>query len=166
MTATGSKSSGALRAILCGGFVAGTIDIGSAAIINHLSPVMIMKVVAGGLLGRSAFNGDTSTAMIGMLLQWAMSLIIATIFVVAARLLPGLLRRWIASGVAYGVVTYFVMTHIVVPLSAIGNGTFPPFNPVKFCGDMIAMILFGLIVAFFAQRFLRPDRPASLKNTN
>jgi uncharacterized membrane protein YagU involved in acid resistance len=133
--------------------VAGTIDIGAAAIITQLSPIFIMKIVAGGLLGRSAFDGDASVAALGMLLQWLMSIIIAAIFVIAARSLPGLLRHWIASGLAYGVVVYFVMNYAVVPLSAIGKG-FPPFDLYKFSANMTAMLVFGLIVAYFAQRFM------------
>jgi len=154
MQTTANAPSGSAPAILWGGLVAGTIDVGAASIISGLSPIKIMKIVAGGLLGRSAFDGDASIAVLGMLLQWGMSLLIAAIFVVAARRLPGLVRRWIASGIAYGVVTYFVMNYVVVPLSALGKGTFPRFDLTQFSENMLAMILFGLIVAYFAQRFL------------
>jgi hypothetical protein len=153
MPNTASAPSGTLRAILYGGLIAGTIDIGAASIITGLSPIRIMKIVAGGLLGRSAFDGDASIAVVGMLLQWGMSIVIAAIFVVAALRLPGLLRRWIASGLAYGVVTYFVMNYVVVPLSALGKGV-PRFDPTQFSENMLAMLLFGLIVAYFARRFL------------
>ena len=145
------------KAILCGGFVAGTIDIGAASIISGLDPVHIMKIVAGGLLGRSAFQGDATVAAIGMLLQWGMSLLIAAIFVFASRRLIAFRRRWIAAGVAYGVLVYFVMNYVVVPLSAIGHRTFPHFVLVGFCENMLAMLLFGVIVAWFAQRFLGRD---------
>lgn len=151
MGTTTNASSGVVPAILWGGLVAGTIDIGAAATISQLSPIKIMKIVAGGLLGRSAFEGDASIATIGMLLQWGMSILIAAIFVVAARRLPGLLRAWVASGVTYGVVTYFVMNYVVVPLSALGNGSFPRFHLAQFSENMLAMILFGLIVAYFAR---------------
>ncbi len=147
-----NATSGPLAAILWGGFVAGTIDIGAASAITGLAPTMIMKIVAGGLLGKSAFEGGASIAVSGMLLQWAMSILIAAIFVIAARRMPGLIRHWVASGIAYGVATYFVMTYIVVPLSALGHGV-PKFDPKGFFWNMLAMMLYGLIVAFFAQRF-------------
>jgi len=153
MPTSTNASTGAVPAILWGGLTAGTIDIGAASIITGLSPVRIMKIVAGGLLGRSAFDGDASVAMIGMLLQWGMSIVIAAIFVVAALRLPGLIRQWIACGIAYGAVTYFVMNYVVVPLSALGKG-FPRFDLAQFSENMLAMLLFGLIVAYFAQRFL------------
>ena len=85
MSSANNAPSGALPAICWGGFVAGTIDIGAAAVITQLSPIFIMKVVAGGLLGRSAFEGDASVAALGLVLQWAMSIIIAAIFVIANR---------------------------------------------------------------------------------
>ena len=47
-----------LKAVLCGGLLAGTVDIGAASLISGLDPVQIMKIVAGGLLGRGAFRGD------------------------------------------------------------------------------------------------------------
>lgn len=160
MPSANSSSSGVLPAILWGGFTAGTIDIGAAAIITQLSPILVMKIVAGGLLGQAAFQGDASIAALGMVLQWAMSLVIAAIFVIAARRLAGLTRRWIASGLAYGVVVYFVMNYVVVPLSALGKGKFPPFDPIKFSENMLAMLLFGLIVAYFARRVLTRDASA------
>ena len=153
MGAEDRGASAVAKAIVCGGLVAGTIDIGAASVISGLGPVKIMKIVAGGLLGRAAFEGDATTAAIGMLLQWGMSLLIAAVFVLASRRLPALRRRWLFAGLAYGVVVYLVMTYIVVPLSAIGHRTRPKFVPVSFCENMMAMLLLGTIVAWFAQHW-------------
>jgi uncharacterized membrane protein YagU involved in acid resistance len=78
-----------------------------------------------------------------------MSLIIAAIYVVAARWLPIIQRLWIVAGLAYGAVIFFVMNYIVMPLSAWAKG--PNFTAEKFAENMLAMLLFGLIVAFFAR---------------
>ena len=138
-----------LAAILLGGFVAGTIDIGAAALINIVSPILILDFIAGGLLGKTALAGDATVAFLGLVLQWAMSLVIAAIYVVAARWLPIMQRRWIVGGLAYGAVVFFVMNYIVVPLSAWKK--FPHFTAEQFAENMLAMLLFGLIIAFFAQ---------------
>lgn len=144
-----------VTAILLGGFVAGTIDIGSACVINGLGPVVILHAIASGLLGRASFSGGISSAILGLLLQWAMSVAIAAVYVVAATRLPVLLRRWLACGLAYGVAIFFVMNYVVVPLSAASpNHNFPKFSAVHFAGNLAAMLLFGLIVAWFAQRKL------------
>jgi hypothetical protein len=44
-------------AILAGGLIAGTLDIGAAALIYALSPGDILRSIAGGLLGAPALQG-------------------------------------------------------------------------------------------------------------
>jgi len=139
-----------LNAILLGGFIAGTIDIAAAALINMISPIIILRFIAGGLLGKSALSGGTGVALLGLGLQWAMSLIIAAIYVLASRWLPILRRRWIAGGLAYGLVIFFVMNYVVLPLSAWAR--WPGFTVAKFAENLVAMLLFGLIVTFFVRQ--------------
>lgn len=143
-------------AILLGGFVAGTVDIGSASLINWRSPVFILHAVAGGLLGRVSFAEGTGSAALGLLLQWAMSLVIAAVFVAASRRLTVLSRRWALAGLSYGVGLFAVMNYVVVPLSAYAS--FPDFGPLKAAENLAAMLLFGLIVALFARS--EPADPA------
>jgi uncharacterized membrane protein YagU involved in acid resistance len=86
---------------------------------------------------------------LGLVLQWAMSIIIASVFVVAARWRPVLKRHWVKAGLAYGVIVFLVMNYVVLPLSAIGHA--PRFRVVHFVEDIVAMLLFGTIIAFFAR---------------
>jgi uncharacterized membrane protein YagU involved in acid resistance len=88
-------------------------------------------------------------SLLGLVLQWAMSLLIAAIFVLAAQRLAWMCRRWVAAGLAYGVVVFVVMEYVVVPLSAANN---PHFTPVSLLENVLAMLLYGLIIAFFARR--------------
>ena len=74
-----------LAAALWGGFIAGTLDIGAASVISGYNPLVILKYIAGGVLGKSALAGGPSVAILGLLLQWGMSFIIAAIFVLATR---------------------------------------------------------------------------------
>lgn len=143
--------------ILFGGILAGTLDIGAASLINSANPSRILQAIASGLLGKSAFVDNSSVAL-GLVLQWAMAIIIASIFVAAAQWRPVLKRHWVKAGMAYGVVIFVVMNYVVLPLSAIGHP--PRFRVVHFMEDILAMLLFGIIVAFFARE--RPSRlPAS-----
>ena len=139
------------KAILWGGVVAGTVDIGAASLINWLSPVFIMQVIASGVLGKPSYQGGPNSAVLGLVLQWAMSILIAAIYVLAAARIPRLGRHWALGGLLYGVVVYFVMTYVVVPLSAAGLSH--AFHLRSFIENMLAMLLFGLIVAFFQRRF-------------
>src|SRR5262245_33874335 len=107
-----------LFAIVLGGSIAGTIDVGAAALINLVNPVIVLRFIAGGFLGKAAMSGGATTALLGLALQWAMSLLIAAVYVMASGWLPVLRRRWITCGLAYGVVIFFVMNYVVMPLSA------------------------------------------------
>jgi hypothetical protein len=139
--------------VIFGGFIAGTIDIFAAALISHLSPVAIMRIIAGGLLGKTALQGGWEVALLGLVLQWAMSLLIAAIFTAAALRLRWMTARPWVAGLAYGVVVYFVMNYLVLPLSAWHHT--PAFKPVLFAENMLAMLVFGVIIAFCARHALR-----------
>ena len=103
------KASSPLAAILLGGLIAGTVDIGAAALINQVNIPRIMQAIASGALGRASFQGGARSAVVGLGLQWAMSLVIAAIFVLAARALPALRYGWALAGLAYGAVVFAVM---------------------------------------------------------
>ena len=137
-------------AILLGGLIAGTVDVGAAVLMSGKDAVFILQFIAAGLIGKTAsFQGGTATAVLGLVLQWVMSLIIAAIYVLASLRLGWLRRTWVAAGLAYGVVVFVVMNYVVRPLSAIGG--VPHFKPLSFAENMAAMLLFGVIVAFFAR---------------
>ena len=147
-----------LGIVVAAGLLAGTIDIGAASLINRLSPVVILQAIASGLLGKGAFAGGAATASVGLLLQWGISILIAGIYLMVTAAWPGMRRRWCLTGVLAGVVIFVIMNYLVVPLSA---APFRPrfalhplltaFTPYKFVANLLAMALFGLIVAFSAR---------------
>jgi hypothetical protein len=151
---TGANRS-ALNTIVVAGLISGTVDIGAAALINLLSPVVILQAIASGLIGQASFNGGAASALLGLLLQWAMSMLIAALYLAFTARLPHLRRRWTRTGLVAGVVIFLVMNYLVVPLSA---APFRPhldlrallmhFTPYKFVANLLAMVLFGLIIAF------------------
>jgi hypothetical protein len=147
--ATGSDNIRSVIKILVGGFIAGTLDIGAAALIYSLNPEDILHSIAGGLLGVEALHAGIAVAGLGLLLQWAMSIIIAAIYAAAVNVLSGLKGRWVIGGVACGIVVFFVMNYVVVPLSAWHR--LPHFTPQLFGENLAAMLLFGLIIAYCAR---------------
>jgi len=140
-----------LQAILLGGFVAGTVDIGAASLISGRDPVFISQYIAGGLLGKAALEGGMQTAALGVVLQWAMSIVIAAIYILASRVLPVLRSQWLIMGILYGIPVQFVMTYVVLPLSAWHR--MPKFAlNLALAENLAAMMVFGVIVAWFASR--------------
>jgi hypothetical protein len=138
-----------IGAAVAGGLVAGTIDIGAACLINMRSPVVITHAIASGLLGPASFRDGAASAWLGLVLQWAMAVVIALIYGYAVDLLPGLRQRWIAAGLMAGVVTFVVMNYVVLRLSAVGR--FASFTVAGFSENLVAILLFGTIIAYFAR---------------
>jgi uncharacterized membrane protein YagU involved in acid resistance len=138
-----------LLAVLGGGWIAGTVDIGSACLINSLPPPVILQAIASGVLGASAFHDGLGAVLAGLLLQWAMAQVIAGVYVSALVRWPKLGRHPLGGGSVYGIVLYGVMNYVVVPLSAAPFG--PPVQPLKRLENLLAMVAFGVIVAVAAR---------------
>lgn len=152
-----------IRAIVYGGLAAGVLDLLDAFVFFGLRsgarPLAILHSIAAGLLGRDASRaGGAQTAALGFVLHFLVALIIAAIYVAASRVLPILRRRWRICGLVFGVVAYFVMTFVVVPLSNAGPGRIAfaiPVAPVLINGLAIHALGVGLPIAYFASRVRR-----------
>lgn len=154
-----SRIGGHVRAaIVRGGIVAGTVDVAAAVTIFHVGPLKVLQSIAGGLLGKSAYQGGVPVALLGLLLQWAMGMIIAAIFVLAAGRLPTLIRHWAFRGATYGLMILVGMNYLVVPRSTAGNGSLPHFSAEMLIANLLAMIVYGCIVAWFARRHAPIDK--------
>ncbi len=117
----------ALRAILTGGIVAGTLDIVAAITIyavRGVSPVRILQSIASGLFGRAAFAGGARTAALGLFLQFFIATVATAAYYVASRKWKALIHRPILYGALYGVAVYAFMNYVVLPLSAVAKRPF------------------------------------------
>ena len=126
---TGSPKPRAFDTIVYGGLLVGVLDILDAMIFygvrSGITPVRILQSVAAGLLGRASYTGGAKTAALGLLLHFFNATLFAIGYYFLSRLLPWLNRNAVIAGLLYGVAAYFIMTFIVVPLSAIGPRTTP-----------------------------------------
>jgi uncharacterized membrane protein YagU involved in acid resistance len=149
-----SSSGPWLKWLAVGALVAGAFDITYAIVFSYLRrgtpPSRILQSVTSGVLGRAAYDG-TRTAALGLGLHFLNAFIITTIFFLAARSWPALVRRPIAIGAAYGLLVYLVMNFVVIPLSAIG--VFPRPAPVLWMTELsVHMFLVGVTIALAAHR--------------
>ena len=142
------------RAAVVAGLVAGTIDIGAAALINHVGPALILQGIASGLLGMKSYSGGAGTVTLGLVLQLAMSIAIAGIYAAAATRLAWLRSRPVLAGLAFGVGVFIVMNLIVVPLSAFGPKP-AHISLIWLLLNVLAMLVFGVIVATIVRWGLR-----------
>ena len=143
------------RPIIAGGLVAGTLDIGAASLINWVSPVLILHYIASGILGTQAFTVGAAATYLGLILQWLMSILIAAIYFFVTSRWRSLRMQWWLGGLSAGAVIFLVMNYLVMPLSA-APATYRDivehFHPMKAAANLLAMFVFGLIVAYCAYR--------------
>jgi hypothetical protein len=152
-----------IRAMGYGGLAAGVLDILDAFIFFGLRsgarPMAILHSIAAGVLGRDAARaGGMPTAALGFLLHFMNAFIIAAIYVIVSRFMPVLRKRWVICGLAYGIVAYFVMNSVVVPLSNAGPGRIGftlPATAVFINGLAIHAFGVGLPIAYFASKTSR-----------
>lgn len=147
------------QAIFWAWLVAGTLDIGDAAVwslIKGGSPLDMLRYVASGPFGDGANQGGAGMALAGLGVHFAIMLAMVATYVFAARRLPVLVRRPWIFGPLYGLALYGVMFLIVRPLRF---GTWPNLAPDSLTNQLVAHIVFvGLSIGLITAHFLR--RPA------
>lgn len=151
------------RAVLYGGLAVGVLDALDAlfffGLIKGAPPIRIFQAIAGGILGRSTFDGGVATLLMGLGLHFFIAFSIALTYALASRRLPILIERPWLCGAVYGVLVFFFMSYVVVPLSAAGAGRFSV--PWLLNGLVGHALLVGMPSALFARRGAgdRPFRP-------
>ena len=137
------------------GLIAGTLDLTAACIQSYVlrgvSPLRVLRYVAGGLLGPDAFNGGPGTAALGLALHFLIATTWATVYYAASRRLPLLVRQAVVCGLLYGIVVWCVMNLIVLPLSALPKGSFTLSGVL--IGAGILMVCIGLPIALIVRRY-------------
>jgi hypothetical protein len=112
-----------IRSTLIGGLTTGVLhmvtQVGIVFGILLGNPfISSLQYVASGAMGNAAFAGGLATALLGLILEFLMTTIIAGIFMVSAARIPFLRRYVIPGSLLYGFGVFIVMNFVVLPLSA------------------------------------------------
>ena len=139
----------AVLAVSIGGLIAGTLDLLQACIYFGWD---IPLVIAGGLLGRKAFNGGVGTYVLGVVLHYFIALSATTIYYAASRRLVFLKESWFICGLFFGAAVDNFMRLIVLPLSALhSHGPYALTDLLK--GVVTHALVIGLPIAYSIRRF-------------
>lgn len=142
------------KAILMAWMTAGTLDLADAVLWArlHRRPAgRMLQFIASGVIGKRAFKGGPPAAAIGVLVHYAIMLVMVTAFILAAGQLPILKRLPYVCGPIYGVGLYLVMYRIVLPWRLPGPPA--PFDPAGIANQIFAhTCLVGLPIAIIAAR--------------
>jgi hypothetical protein len=146
-----SRENSALLAIAVGGGVAGTVDLLQACILFGWD---IPLVIAGGLLGRDAFQGGVGTYILGVFLHFFIACSAAAVYYAASRKLRFMTEHPLVCGLFFGAAVEDVMRFIVLPLSALHSR-----GPYKLkdliLGLVVHMVVVGLPISFSVRRFAK-----------
>ena len=95
------------------------------------------------------------SALLGLVSHYFIAFMIATVFYVASRKFPFLIRHAVPCGLLYGFLVWIVMNYVVVPLSAIH--AVPAMSLAGFISGPIGHpFLVGLPAALFTRKFSAP----------
>ena len=145
-----------LRLSVIGGLIIGTLhlifQVGLVYGLILKSPfISSLQYLASGAIGNAAFTGGLATALLGLILEFVMTIIIAGVFIFSADRIPLLRRHVIIGSLLYGFGVFIVMNFIVLPLSAA-----PPLPdpPTWFFIEAILehILLIGLPLGILVQR--------------
>lgn len=144
------------RAVALGGLTVGVLDGLDAVVFFGLrsgaNPVRIFQGIAGGLLGgQAAVAGGWPTALLGLVLHFAIATTIVAVFYGASRRFSVLTQQPFVWGPLYGIAVFLTMYLVVLPLSALHGTGLPRALPVLLNAVLIHIVGVGTPSALFAR---------------
>ena len=142
------------RALLYGAGAVGAIDFLYATVFVVLRGrpwYRAWQGVASAVLGAESFNGGYPTALLGIVLHFTVAACIVAVYLLASRWVPILRQKTLLCGIAFGVIAFFVMNLVVVPLTRIGPQPLV-WSAFNVGGLIVHAFLLGPAAAYFAGR--------------
>lgn len=143
-----------LRALLYGAIAVGAIDFLYATVFVVLRGrpwYRPWQGVASAVLGPDSFAGGYRSALLGVVLHFTVATCIVGVYLLGSRWLPILRQRTLLWGLAYGLIAFFVMNLVVVPMTRIGRQPLV-WSAFNVGGLLLHILLLGPVAAYFAGR--------------
>jgi hypothetical protein len=140
-------------AILYATLLAGALDATDGVVffgLHGLNPIQVLQYIASGLLGAQSFRGGLATAGVGALVHFAITFVVAGIYLFASRRIPALRSQWVVLGLAYGAAVWAVMNLAILPLTAVAPSQIT--TAALWNGVIGHALCVGLPIAFFANK--------------
>jgi hypothetical protein len=141
------------RAILYATLVVGVLDAADGVVFRGLqgkNPIQVLQYIASSLLGAQSFSGGLATAGLGVVVHFAIALVVAAIYILASRRVTVLRTQWVLLGLLFGAAVWVVMNLVVLPLTAVAPSSIETAALVN--GVMSHALFVGLPSAFFAKK--------------
>ena len=142
------------------GLIAGTLDISENLVFNafrHITPAMIFRYIASGLLGMEAIRGGAGMIALGVAIHYTIALAWTALYFFAALQWRVLVRRPLACGLIYGALVYIVMNFAVLPLTRVPHSHAAASVASRVSGMLALLFCIGLTVALLTAREQREE---------
>ena len=144
-----------LKPIAVATAISGTLDILFAMILTlafgRQIPNMLRYVASGPFPGATEWG--SGGAILGLVVPFTLMALMVPALMLILQQRPQLLAMPYRTGLAYGLITYFVMNWLVVPLRF--HAQLPP-KPLSVATQLFAhIVLVGIPMALIAARYLR-----------
>lgn len=141
------------RAILYATLVVGLLDATDGVVFLGLhgqNPIQVLQYIASSLLGSRSFSDGLVAAGLGLVVHFAVSLVVVTLYILASRRVAALHTQWVVLGLLYGAAVWAVMNLVLLPFTAVPDS---PITTAALLNGVIGHALFvGLPSAFFAKK--------------
>ena len=150
-------SPSAFHTIVFGGLTVGVLDAIAAMMnagIRGVTPDRVWQYVASGVLGPESFSGGAATIALGLFFHFCVAFGVAIGYYVVTRVLPSLVPHAFVVGPIYGIIVFFAMSYVIVPMTLVRQSAFTWYGMIS--GIVIHILFVGLPVALITKRFSRP----------
>lgn len=135
--------------------IAGVLDITAAFIQSYLSkavtPDIVLRYIASGLFGKSAFTGGYEYILIGLLIHLFIAFSCTVTYFFVYPKIKLLHKNILLSSLFVALVAWTITTRLIIPISKIQT---PPFNLTKaITAISILYFCIGLPISFFTKQF-------------
>lgn len=140
--------------ILSVGILIGIFD-GLAAILNAwlrsgIKPEQVFQYIASGLFGEVAFSGGATMMLIGILIHFFIAIMVTMVFFLFYTKIIHARKNYLLYGAIYGILVWWVMNNVIIPLSAIDAVVPAPSQII--ISLLIHIFVIGIPISFFASR--------------
>jgi uncharacterized membrane protein YagU involved in acid resistance len=135
------------------GLIVGTLDILGACTYYYIktgkNPLTILKFVASGVFGKTAFESGNIMLLWGLIFHFFIAFSFTIFFFWIFSKIPALSKNRILTGIVYGIFIWTVMQFLVVPLSKTAKSPFNLTNAI--IGASILIVCIGIPLSLMAK---------------
>lgn len=142
-----------VRTVVVSWLLVGTLDILAAIIqtlIGGASIERLMRYIASGIFGETAFTGGTWYPVVGLIFHYLIAFTWTILFYLLYPKLRFAPSNRLVVGIGYGAVVWFVMNRIVLPLSNVPQRPFDLQRAI--IAALVLMVAIGIPLSFMAKR--------------